>query len=79
MELEGARPLKPFSDVAGLVEPARRVFDALDPELGAQFGQMADEGLLDLESRPGKAPGGYCTKLSLARHALHLHERGRRA
>ena len=64
VELEGARPLKPFSDVAGLVEPARRVFNALDPELGAQFGRMADEGLLDLESRPGKAPGGYCTKLS---------------
>jgi oligoendopeptidase F len=63
VELEGARPLKPFSDVAGLVEPARRVFNSLDPELGAQFGRMADEGLLDLESRPGKAPGGYCTKL----------------
>ncbi len=64
VELEGPRPLKPFSDVKGLVEPARRVFNSLDPELGAQFDRMADEGLLDLESRPGKAPGGYCTKLS---------------
>ena len=64
VELEGPRPLKPFSDVKGLVEPARRVFTSLDPELGAQFNRMADEGLLDLESRPGKAPGGYCTKLS---------------
>ena len=64
VELDGARPLKPFSDVAGLVEPARRVFASLDAELGAQFSKMADEGLLDLESRPGKAPGGYCTKLS---------------
>ena len=64
VELEGARPLKPFSDVAGLVEPARRVFNSLDPDLGAQFNRMADEGLLDLESRPGKAPGGYCTKLA---------------
>ena len=64
VELEGARPLKPFSDIAGLVGPARRVFNALDPELGEQFGRMADEGLLDLDSRPGKAPGGYCTKLS---------------
>jgi oligoendopeptidase F len=63
VELESARPLKPFGDVRGLVEPAKRVFDALDPELGAQFRRMADEGLLDLESRPGKAPGGYCTKL----------------
>jgi oligoendopeptidase F len=64
IELHGATALKPFSDVAGLVGPARRIFTSLDPELGAQFGRMADEGLLDLESRPGKAPGGYCTKLS---------------
>jgi len=64
VELDGVRPLKPFSDVAGLVEPAQRVFTSLDPELGTQFKRMADEGLLDLESRPGKAPGGYCTKLS---------------
>lgn len=64
VELEGARPLRPFSDIAGLIGPARRVFMSLDPELGSQFNQMADEGLLDLESRPGKAPGGYCTKLS---------------
>lgn len=64
VELAGARPLKPFADVAGLVDPARRVFHALDPELGAQFDRMAAEGLLDLESRPGKAPGGYCTKLA---------------
>jgi oligoendopeptidase F len=64
IELEGSRPLQPFSDVAGLIGPARRVFEQLDPELGAQFNKMADEGLLDLESRPGKAPGGYCTKLS---------------
>ena len=64
VELEGARPLKPFSDVAGLIGPARRVFESLDPELGAQFNRMADEKLLDLDSRPGKAPGGYCTKLS---------------
>jgi len=64
VELESASPLKPFTEVAGLVEPAKRIFDALDPQLGTQFRQMSDEGLLDLESRPGKAPGGYCTKLS---------------
>lgn len=61
--LESERPVRPFSDRAGFVEPAQRIFDALDPELGAQFREMANDGLLDLESRPGKAPGGYCTKL----------------
>ena len=56
-------PLRPFATNAEFVEPARRIFAAVDPELGGQFGIMADEGLLDLESREGKAPGGYCTKL----------------
>ena len=63
VQLEAARPVRPFHDRDGLVQPALRIFDALDPELGGQFRRMADEGLLDLESRPGKAPGGYCTKL----------------
>ena len=56
-------PLRPFATTSEFVEPARRIFGAVDPELGAQFGIMVDEGLLDLESREGKAPGGYCTKL----------------
>jgi len=63
VQLEAARPVRPFHDMAGFVEPARRIFGSLDPELGAQFDEMAAAGLLDLESRPGKAPGGYCTKL----------------
>jgi oligoendopeptidase F len=63
VQLELERPVRPFVDRAGFVEPAQRIFDALDPELGSQFRLMANEGLLDLESRSGKAPGGYCTKL----------------
>ncbi len=64
VQLESDKPVRPFHDRAGFVDPAQRIFDALDPELGAQFRDMATEGLLDLESRPGKAPGGYCTKLT---------------
>ncbi|MDP1860742.1 MAG: M3 family oligoendopeptidase [Gemmatimonadaceae bacterium] len=64
VQLESERPVRPFADRQGFVEPATRIFDALDPELGAQFREMATAGLLDLESRPGKAPGGYCTKLT---------------
>jgi len=63
VQLESERPVRPFEDNRGFVEPAQRIFDALDPELGGQFRVMAQEGLLDLESRPGKAPGGYCTRL----------------
>jgi oligoendopeptidase F len=55
--------LVPFRTVDEFVDGGRRIFGALDPELGAQFGIMASEALLDLESRQGKAPGGYCTRL----------------
>ena len=55
--------LKPFERTPEFVERAQRIFAAVDGELGDQFRIMADEGLLDLESREGKAPGGYCTKL----------------
>jgi oligoendopeptidase F len=64
VELDAARPVRPFVTMVEFIEPAKRVFDAVDPELGNEFRLMANERLIDLESRPGKAPGGYCTKLS---------------
>jgi oligoendopeptidase F len=63
VDLYGAKPLRPFSDGAELAGRARAVFDRVDPALGAQFGVMIDEDLLDLDSRAGKAPGGYCDTL----------------
>jgi oligoendopeptidase F len=62
------KPLRPFSDASELVGKARRVFEGVDPLLGREFQTMIDEGLLDLESRKGKAPGGYC-------ETLHFHGR----
>ncbi|MFL5581019.1 MAG: M3 family oligoendopeptidase [Gemmatimonadaceae bacterium] len=59
--------LVPFRDTTEFVSRARAIFDRVDPELGDCFATMAQEGLLDLESRPGKAPGGYCTKLPFRR------------
>jgi len=58
----------PYRDVTEFQETAANIFTAVSPELGAQFRTMMNEGLLDLESRPGKAPGGYCDT---------LHARGR--
>ncbi len=63
VDLHGDRPLVPFASVDEFVGGARRVFARVDPTLGREFDTMAAEGLLDLESRAGKAPGGYCTKL----------------
>jgi oligoendopeptidase F len=64
---DNAPPLQPFATIGEFVDRAERIFDRVDPELGRYFRTMAGEGLLDLESRPGKAPGGYCTKLSFRR------------
>ena len=64
VDLNADKPLKPFTDVHTFIDRATNIFRRVDPELGGQFRIMADEQLLDLESRPGKAPGGYCTDLS---------------
>ncbi len=56
-------PLRPYREPAELPATARRIFQRLAPALGDEFGLMMAEGLLDLESREGKAPGGYCDTL----------------
>jgi len=57
---EGRPPLKPFDAVGTLITQAETIFDRVDPTLGDYFTTMATERLLDLDSRKGKAPGGYC-------------------
>ena len=64
----GRPALRPFGSDHELIETTGRVFDRVDPELGAQYATMRREGLLDLGARKGKAPGGYCET---------FHERGR--
>jgi oligoendopeptidase F len=64
VELERVESLRPFDTVTTFVDRAKTIFRRVDPTLGNEFAVMAAEGLLDLESRKGKAPGGYCTKLS---------------
>lgn len=61
---EGREPLKPFSDGKELAEKTIAVFSKLDPFLGQCLSIMRNMGHLDLESRKGKAPGGYNYPLS---------------
>jgi oligoendopeptidase F len=58
-----AEPLRPFKTGDELARGTERIIGALDPVLAGQFRTMMDEGLLDLDSRKGKAPGGYCDTL----------------
>lgn len=53
--------LRPFDDVIDLIGRGETIFQRVDPTLGRYFERMAEEHLLDLDSRKGKAPGGYCT------------------
>jgi len=55
----GRDPLRPFSGQAELVSGASRIFHRMDPSLGDLFDTMQEGDSLDLDSRKGKAPGGY--------------------
>lgn len=63
----GRSPLRPFVEVKDLVRKTKNIFNRVDPDLGRQFKEMDDLGLLDLTSRKGKAPGGYQNTLNEAR------------
>jgi oligoendopeptidase F len=60
-------PLKPFAEVGEMVSRTQKIFNHLDAELAADFRQLQDLKLLDLDNRKGKAPGGYQSTLNEAR------------
>ena len=66
----GREPLRPFDQVPSLVSGARKVIGSVDPELLSYFERMVDLQLLDLDSRKGKAPGGYQEELAEVRLPL---------
>ena len=76
----GREPLRPFAAVGPLTEACERIFHRVDPDLGRYFQTMRVEDLLDLDNRKGKAPGGYCATLSVARrpfvfmNAVGIHD-----
>jgi M3 family oligoendopeptidase len=47
-----------------LVQHAEKMYAELSPESGAFFREMKQRQLMDLLSRPGKSPGGYCDYLA---------------
>ena len=61
---EGKEPLKPFSTGMDLLDKSIECFHRIDPFLGQCLQIMKGMGHLDLESRKGKAPGGYNYPLS---------------
>jgi len=55
----GKPALKPFKNGEELVEKTITAFNAIDPQLGQMLSIMKANNLFDVESRKGKAPGGY--------------------
>ncbi len=58
-EPEGVEPLKPFTDGADLLQKSTDCLEKLHPFFADCFRTMQRMGHFDLESRKGKAPGGY--------------------
>ena len=59
VDVKGRPPLQPFNDVQEMVEGCSRIFHNMSEELGNYFDQLDANDCLDLDSRKGKAPGGY--------------------
>ena len=59
VDVKGRPPLQPFNDVQEMVEGCSRIFHNMSEELGNYFDQLDANDCLDLDSRRGKAPGGY--------------------
>jgi oligoendopeptidase F len=58
-EPAGIQPLRPFKTGEELTEKTIACFDEMKSFFGDCLRKMKDMGHLDLESRKGKAPGGY--------------------
>lgn len=56
-------PLAPYKGQDALIQGSLNIFEHVDETLARYFATMAEDGLLDLDTRNGKALGGYCSSL----------------
>jgi len=61
---EGLPALHPFRTSLELMQKCERIYGRLDSDFQKDFHRIVELGLIDPDSRPGKAPGGYCVGLS---------------
>ncbi len=59
VDISGKPALKPFQNGQDLIDKTIACFQKIDPSLGEKLKFMKIEGLFDVDSRKGKAPGGY--------------------
>ena len=58
-DIEGKNPLRPFENVGEMVQKLSELFHKMSRDLGNKFDKLVEMDTLDLETRKGKAPGGY--------------------
>jgi len=58
-DIEGKNPLRPFDNVGEMVQKLSKLFHKMSRDLGNKFDKLVEMDTLDLETRKGKAPGGY--------------------
>lgn len=65
VDVLGREPLRPFDQakIDDFVQKTWQIFDRMSPALAADFHSLRVNDNLDLESRKGKAPGGYQSTL----------------
>jgi oligoendopeptidase F len=59
VSISGKAALKPFNNGEELIDKSIACFNAIDEKLGSKLATMKANNLFDVESRKGKAPGGY--------------------
>lgn len=59
VDIKGRPSLRPFEKGDDLIEKTSRLFNRMDSALGSMFDSLRGGDCLDLDSRKGKAPGGY--------------------
>ncbi len=59
VDVDGSDAVKPFTSGDDLIEKTISCFNELDPYFGSCIKTMKEMNRLDLDSRVGKAPGGY--------------------
>jgi len=65
--LGSAKRIAPLGDRAWVVERTRESLGAIDPALGEFANMLIERELLDVDHRPGKALGAYCTNFPTRR------------
>jgi oligoendopeptidase F len=80
VDVSEAPPLKPYTEQTELIQGSLNIFQQIDPILARHLATLAEENLLDLDTRPGKALGGFCSGLPLRKrpfifmNGVGLHE-----